>query len=235
MGHVVSHDDDLVDCRRLAFLNGPRQIDVAAAVFRSAPGFPRGDDRVDVAVVGVNRPNVFGGGLPGGSVERHGCSGALREQRVGATEGVVPRQFLAAIAPVPVYSQVADLVDVAFLDRDVQSGLARPGIRDQGIGRHPEIDHAVLGVEPWQPVAQVAIEFVFVVVTRAVPPEPLGPGCHMSNDFLVGEVLIARDDHLADRHPFTLMDLEDDVDALWRGHDLASGDTGGVVPLLGIQ
>ncbi len=230
MGDVVAQDDDLVDGRGRPLADGPPEVDDGGAVGGRAARLLGLDLGVDVAGVGVQVPDVVRGLLPGGAVERgrgHGFADP-------AAEGVVGGELVGREPPVPHDVEGADLVHPALVHGEPQDRLLRARLGHQGVGEDLEVHQAAGGIERREPVAQVGLQSLLVVLALPEPPEALGLRGHAAHDLLVGEALVALDLHPAHRHPVALQDVEEHAHAALGGLDDGL-DPGGVVPPLPVE
>src|SRR2546426_597510 len=107
----------------------------------------------------------------------------------------------------------ADAVGLALADAHHQRSLPGRLVDDEGVAERLEVDVAPLAIELWQPLLEVGVQLLVVVLARAEPPEALGPGLHLSDDLLVREVGVPRDLEAGDRDAASLLDVEDHADA----------------------
>jgi hypothetical protein len=105
------------------------------------------------------------------------------------------------------------VVQVAFVDRELEDRLARHAVGHQRIGDDLEVDVAAVAVPPRQPVPHVLVDLVLAVLALLEPPEALRLRGHALDDgVVVRKADVTVDDHLGDGNPAALGDVVDDPD-----------------------
>src|SRR3989454_10075919 len=110
-----------------------------------------------------------------------------------AGEGIQRPELVGREAAIAHDFEGADAVGLALADAHHQRSLPGRLVHDEGVAERLEVDVAPLAIELWQPLLEVGVQLLVVVLARAEPPEALGPGLHLSDDLLVREVGVPRD------------------------------------------
>ena len=126
-------------------------------------------------------------------------------------------------------SKVADVIGLALVHGEVEGGLPIRAVRVQAVAGDLEVDEAPVGVPARQALPLILLQLVLVVLALLEPEEAFGLGRHVVHDRLVGEVLVAVDDDLADGDPLAFLDVEHDPDLAVLLGQLQGLDLGGVV------
>ena len=212
VGDVVADDLDLVDDRRLALVDHPAEIDHRLAVGAGTADHVGADLRVDVPLVVVQRVERGGGVVPARGAEHRRTAGrAAHTEQAGALlrlEGEQLLQIRGGEAPVADDLEGAHVVGLALADAQHELRLAARVVHHQRVVEHLEVHEAVLTVELGQALLHVGPQLLVVVVALAPPPETLGPGAHVRDDFGVGEMRVAIDAHPGDGDAATLGHVE---------------------------
>src|SRR5690606_14747719 len=80
----------------------------------------------------------------------------------------------------------------------------------QRVAQDLEVDIAAVTVPVGQPLTDVEVDLVLVVLAGTEPPEALRLGGDRTDHVLVGELVVALDDDLGDRDALALVDVERD-------------------------
>ncbi len=150
-------------------------------------------------------------------------------------ERIEHREVLGAEAPVAGDLEGPDAVRLALLHRQVQDGLSVGRVDGDRIPDHLEIHVALAAVPAGQPLPEIVLQLVVVVLPLLPPEEPLGAGGHPLHQRLVGELLVAVHLHLADGDPVAFLDIEHHAGLGRAGAGLDHLDGGGVVALGVVQ
>ena len=211
--HVVAADLDVTDDRRLPFRDHPAQVDDRLAIGVVAPDHVRPHADVDVPVVVVERLQFLGRVVPPLIVEVHRVVPPAETEQAGPLllpEGIECLELIGRKSPVADDFERADAVRLAFADTNDERRLSRALVHLERVVEHLEIDKALLPVELRQLLAQIIRELVIVVLARFEPPESFRARAHLRDDLLVGEMRVALDRHLRDRHPVSFVHIEND-------------------------